>query len=99
MKVPELYLRGNVHVRVVGERGANQSNVLLNNGRSYTLPAYVMLDLTLGSLAFKPLGTTETMLSVTLRNVLDARPSEPYFGEFDLPTTGRSWIFEIRQKF
>ena len=98
VKMPELFLRGNLHVRVVGERGANQSNVLLNNGRSYTLPAYVMVDLTLGSLAFKPLGTAETVLSVTLRNLLDARPSEPYFGGFDLPTTGRSWIFEVRQK-
>lgn len=100
LKWPEIYLRGNLHAKVVGARGANQSNVLLNNLEAYSLPAYFMADLTVATLGLHPLGTsTETTVSVTMRNLFDAHPSEPYFGGFDLPTLGRAWLFEVKQSF
>ena len=100
VKWPELFLRGNLHLKVVGERGANQSNVLLNNQQAYSLPGYFMMDLSVATLGVHALGpTTETILGVTMRNVFDARPSEPYFGGFDLPTLGRAWQFELKQIF
>jgi hypothetical protein len=40
----------------------------------------------------------ETRLTLSARNLLDARYSEPGFGGFDLPNQGRTVMVELRQQ-
>jgi outer membrane receptor protein involved in Fe transport len=41
----------------------------------------------------------KTRFLLSVRNLLDERHSEPGFGGFDLPATGRSFFFEVQQTF
>lgn len=85
-------------VRSATARGATQSNVLLNNDTAYSLPAYAAVDLSVRSVALEPLGPgTETRVQLTIRNLLDARYSEPGFGGIDLPVLGRAFTLVVQQ--
>ena len=100
VKVPEVKLRAVLDVIHVGERGASQSNILLNNDTDYTLPAYTRMDLTLSSLGLHLMsGESETRVLARVRNVSDEKWSEPGFGGFDIPQLGRTMQFEVRQAF
>ncbi len=96
----QLHTAVSAQVAVVGPRGASQSNVLLNNDVPYALPAYARVDLVLTSLglALSP-ELKETRLQLAVKNLLDARYSEPGFGGFDLPMVGRSFSLELQQHF
>ncbi|MFN7131978.1 MAG: hypothetical protein ACK4N5_07840, partial [Myxococcales bacterium] len=98
--VPEAYLRANTQVRVVGPRGASQSNVLLNNQVPYELPGFFELDLAVTSAGvYLWSDAVETRLSLLVNNLLDRRYSEPAFGGFDIPVGGRYVLLELRQGF
>lgn len=99
LSLPEAHLNANARAFWVGSRGASQSNVYLNDGVPYTLPAYTRVDLTVASVGLNFLGGAQTTLSLSVKNVLDTRPPEPGFGGFDLPTLGRVTMAELRQTF
>lgn len=95
VKIPEIYAALNAQVRFASERGATQSNQVLNSG-SYTLPSYATVDVTLASQELRLFGNQkETRLAATVWNLLDARYSEPGFGGFDVPVSRRSFGISI----
>jgi iron complex outermembrane receptor protein len=95
--IPELRLRTSARLRVVGPRGASQSNVLHNNGKPYELPGYASLDLSATSSGWRPFGgDAEVQLQLTVTNALDARYHEPGFGGLDLPNVGRGVFLDVR---
>jgi outer membrane receptor protein involved in Fe transport len=96
--LPEAYLRLGAHLRLVGERGASQSNILRNNLVSYSLPAYTLLDLTVRSSDLQwPTASSQLRLLFSVRNALDARYSEPGFAGLDIPSLGRSYLLTLHQ--
>ncbi len=94
---PDYHLSLLGRVTHVGPRGASQSNVYLNDDTPYSLPAFTTVDLGVSTLGLSFFGGAQTAFSLTVRNVLDARPSEPGFGGIDLPTLGRFAVLELRQ--
>jgi iron complex outermembrane receptor protein len=88
----------NVHGRIVGKRGASDGNVLLNNSEQYYLNAYATVDATLSSRDLHLIGARETVFLVSVRNIADARPSEPGYGGIDLPSNGRQFFVQLRQE-
>jgi outer membrane receptor for ferrienterochelin and colicins len=90
----------NALVRYVGARGATAQNILQNFTNTYELPAYVSTDLNISTGRLSLLGETpKTRFSLSLRNLLDERHSEPGFGGYDVPAAGRSFFFEVQQTF
>ena len=94
--LPELHLRTAAQLRWDGARTASQSNVLLNNNRTYALPAYAHLDVTVSSLAFRPLRAgPEVNVSLRAQNLLDDRHPQPGFGGMDPPGFGRVIMLQL----
>jgi outer membrane receptor protein involved in Fe transport len=95
---PRLHL--NALVRYVGPRGATAQNVLQNFTNPYELPAFTSADINLSTGRLSLLGQVpKTRFLLSVRNLLDERHSEPGFGGFDVPATGRSFFFEVQQTF
>jgi iron complex outermembrane receptor protein len=93
-------LRLNGQVRWASARGASQSNILLNNEKAYSLPAYATTNLTLTTVGWHLLGNKpETRLALSVRNAFDEHHFEPGYGGYDTPSLGRMWFAEIRQTF
>ncbi len=100
MRIPEAYMAIDATARVIGKRGASQSNVLLNNRGVYELPAYATFDLTLTSLDIFLFGDqAETRILAGVKNITDARFSYPGHGGFDIPSVGRQFFFRLSQTF
>ncbi len=99
LALPEVYLNVNGQLRWVGERGASQSNVALNNDVPYALPAYFTADATVSTVGLNFLGGAQTTLALSVRNLTDTRYFEPGFGGFDIPNLGRTVLAELRQTF
>jgi TonB-dependent receptor-like protein len=99
-EAPHLPVHLNVRTRVVGPRAATFANTLFNGLQGqYSVPGYASLDATLSSGGLHLLGPqTLTRFSVTGRNILDHRYSEPGFGGFDIPIQGRTVMFGIQQQ-
>lgn len=98
--LPKIYLHGNTQVRIVGPRGASQSNIYLNNDKYYELPTYAVWDLTLSSTDVRLFGgESETRLLFSARNLLGQTSADPGAGGIDLPRLGRSFFIELRQSF
>jgi iron complex outermembrane receptor protein len=96
---PRLPVHVNVRARFVGPRAATFANTLFNGLQAYSLPGYASLDATILSNGFHLLGPqATTRLSLTARNILDHRYSEPGFGGFDIPIQGRTVMFGIQQQ-
>jgi iron complex outermembrane receptor protein len=97
--VPEAHLLFNAHLRWAGERGATQSNELINNA-FYELDGYATVDLSVTTdELYLWNDDSETKLSFSVRNVADTQFSEPGFAGFDIPNLGRTFWFEARQRF
>jgi outer membrane receptor protein involved in Fe transport len=93
-----LHLNG--RVRVVGRRGATESNVLYNFDRRYSLPPYATVDATASTGGLRLIGdNAETRLIVSASDLLDQSRSEPAFGGYDVPSLGRRVLMELRQSF
>ena len=100
VKVPELFAQINMQLKWVGERGASQSNIYLNNDVYYSLPPYFTADLMLASFGLYLLNPyAETKIYASIVNLLDERHSEPGFGGLDVPTLGRQFWVGIQQSF
>ncbi|WP_437815078.1 TonB-dependent receptor plug domain-containing protein [Sorangium sp. So ce1078] len=98
LDIPEAYLQMTATARWVGERGPTEQNLRLNDGKPYTLPAYMRVDLMVSSHGFKPLSVGETRVSLAIRNLTDARYSEPGPVGMDLPTLGRTFTMRLAQE-
>jgi hypothetical protein len=98
LAIPEGHLNLNARVRGVGPRGSTQSNALLANG-AYELAAYAHVDASVATLGLNVLGGSQTVVSVTVRNLLDTRENEPGFGGFDTPSMGRTMMVELKQTY
>lgn len=99
VELPEIFMNANAQVSVFGPRGASSSNIVFNNYKTYELPPYARLDLALNTINLKWLGPqTDTRLRLRIMNLFDARPSEPGFTGFDVPTIGRTMMLELRQQ-
>jgi len=98
LAIPEAHLNVNARLRGVGPRGSTQSSALLANG-AYELPAYAHLDASISTLGLNFLGGSQTVMSVTVRNLFDTRENEPGFGGFDTPSMGRTMMFELKQTY
>lgn len=100
VRIPEAYLAVDVTGRLVGPRGASQSNYLLNDRRNYNLQTYATFDLNLTSLDVLLFGAGfETKLMIAMHNIFDVRYSDPGHGGFDLPVVGRNFMFRLAQAF
>src|SRR5262249_28022902 len=98
--LPKLYLHGNTQVRIIGPRGASQSNVVVNNARFYELPTYAAWDVTISTVGVHLFGPQmETRLLFSARNLLDQRGPDPGFAGIDIPRLGRTFFIELRQLF
>lgn len=98
--IRRIYLHANTQVRIVGPRGASQSNVYLNNSQFYELPTYAIFDITLSTAGLHLFGAdAETKILVSGRNLADQSTPDPGFAGIDLPRIGRNFFFEIRQTF
>jgi outer membrane receptor protein involved in Fe transport len=96
----KIYLHANTQVRIVGPRGASQSNIYLNNDKYYELPTYAVWDLTLSSTGLRLFGNeSETRILLSARNLLGQTSADPGVGGIDLPRLGRSFLIELRQIF
>ena len=97
--VPQPHLTFDASWRGVGERGASTSNIFLNSGTSYALPAYQQFDLA-ATATFIPLGKGhDTRVLFAIRNVLDEHHSEPGFGGIDIPSLGRTFQLGLTQQY
>ena len=100
LRLPEAFMAVDVTARLVGSRGASDSNIILNNRERYTLPAYATFDLTLTSLDLFLFGEgAETRITANVKNVLDNRFNNPGYGGFDFPSVGRVFFFRLAQAF
>jgi outer membrane receptor protein involved in Fe transport len=87
-------------VRVVGRRGATESNVLYNFDRRYSLPPFATVDATVSTGGLRLIGdNAETRFIVSASDLLDQTRSEPAFGGYDVPVLGRRVLMELRQTF
>jgi outer membrane receptor protein involved in Fe transport len=94
--VPELHLRTVAQLRWVGARSASQSNILLNNNRPYQLPAIPSLDVTISSMAWRPVRSgPEVAVMLRAQNLLDDRKPVPGFGGMDPPSLGRVTMLQV----
>jgi hypothetical protein len=90
----------NARVRYVGERGATASNVFFNQDLRYSLPPFATVDLTVTTARLYLLGdTAETRIIVSAADLLNRAQSEPAFGGYDLPVSGRRVLVGLRQSF
>ncbi len=90
----------NTRVRYVGERGATASNVFYNQDSRYSLPPFATVDVTVTTAKLYLLGdTAETRIVVSAADLLNRARSEPAFGGYDLPVTGRRVLVGVRQSF
>jgi outer membrane receptor protein involved in Fe transport len=99
--VPSPHLTFDLNWRGVGERGASQGNIFLNDsGTSYALPAYYdLVDVAVtGSLPTLGKGR-DTRVTFAVRNVLDKIHFEPGFGGIDIPSMGRIFQLGLTQAF
>jgi iron complex outermembrane receptor protein len=97
LPVPRLTL--DVSWKVVGERGASQSNIAANSNNSYALPGYSSLDAA-ATAVLTPVGRIrETRLTLSGRNLLNQKYFEPGFGGIDIPGLGLTIMLNATQSF
>ena len=98
--VKEAYLHINTQTRIVGPRGASQSNVTLNNNVAYELPTYAAFEFTLSTVGLHPFGRrTETRFLASVRNLIAGSRVDSGFAGFDYPNIGESYYLEVKQTF
>ena len=99
LDLPEAHAQVSLDGRWVGPRGASSRHTLLNGREPYVLPSSWTTDLQISSQGLAPLGAgTETRIMGAVRNLLDHRTSSPGYAGFDIPSLGRTFFIELRQK-
>ncbi|MBN2341656.1 MAG: TonB-dependent receptor [Deltaproteobacteria bacterium] len=83
---------------VVGERRASGDNIV-ENGDSYLLPVYPMVDAFVASDDLPILPNGKTTIRFTAYNLADVNGPDPGFAGVDYPLLGRRFMLEAVQKF
>ena len=91
-------LRLTVQSMIVAPRRASDENIV-ENGGSYDLPAYGMLDASLSFTRIKVFKSGETTFSVRGYNLLDSEGPDPGFAGVDYPLQRRRFMLEVLQTF
>lgn len=99
-RIPEIFVAVDVVGRLVGPRGSTRSNSILNDFRTYSLPAYAAFDVTLTSLNLFFFGEGyETRVLVSARNLFNNGFKYTGDGGFDIPNVGRMFYLQLAQTF
>ena len=90
-------VRAAVQASYVGARRASGNNILLNGG-IYSLDPYVLLDANLSTIGFHLLrdDAQEVSLSLSGKNLLNAKGPAPGFAGIDYPLTPRSFFLQLQ---
>jgi len=94
-----LRLNFNFEQRYIGERNATYTNIMLNGGKLYKLPAYLLFNFTLSTVRLKLIPLGETRLWIALKNITDEKYVEPGHNGIDIPGKGRSIYLGVSQSF
>jgi outer membrane receptor protein involved in Fe transport len=98
-KMPEVFAQVSAVARVTGARGSSAGNATLNNLTEYELDPWAEVDASITTLGWQPLALGgPTLVGLTIRNLLNTQYSEPAFGGFDMPSRGRTFLFEVEQR-
>jgi iron complex outermembrane receptor protein len=93
-----LPVRVGSEILIAGARRATSENIV-ENGDSYLLPDYALLDaiVAVPDVSLLPVG--KTTFSFKMTNLLDATGPDPGFSGVDYPLMGRRLMFDVRQSF
>ncbi len=97
-QIPEIPLRPGLEALFVGSRRASETNIL-ENGGSYRLAPYTMLDATVSTVGIELFEGRETVITVKGRNLLKVTAPDPGFAGVDYPMLPRSVMTQVRQQF
>jgi outer membrane receptor for ferrienterochelin and colicins len=94
---PKYYIQASAAASYIGARKSSAANII-QHGSAYTLPSYVLVDLTIRSLDLKLLGDQTTTVSVHVNNLLDQRYAEGGYLGVDIPGLPRSVFVMLQQE-
>ena len=95
---PLRHLKVGAQASYVGPRPASDSNALAL-GRTYTLPAYLMLNASLSLVEVPLFPSAPFELSLYCHNLSDVHVADPGFTNVDYPIARRSFVLQGRQRF
>src|SRR5882724_11467157 len=84
--------------RLAAPRRASDTSIV-ENGASFTLPSYFMLDLSLATRALYLVPGQETRFALRSRNVLVTRGPDPGFSGFEYPLAPAELFFEVSHTY
>jgi outer membrane receptor for ferrienterochelin and colicins len=84
--------------RLVAPRRASDTSIV-ENGASFTLPSYLMLDLSLATRPLYLIPGQETRFALRSRNVLVSRGPDPGFSGFEYPLAPAELFFEVSHTY
>jgi iron complex outermembrane receptor protein len=94
----ELPMSVGAETMIVAPRRAADTSIV-ENGGSFTLPAYCMLDAFVSTGDLYVIRGQETRLALRVRNLLDVRGPDPGPSGFEYPLTAREVILELRHLY
>ena len=97
--IPNVKIGFSFEQRYVGKRSASQSNIALNGGEKYELPAYQILDLNVFTKRLKLFPFGKTKFSLSIRNLTDEEYIEPGHNGIDIPGMRRTVYFQFSHSF
>jgi len=97
--IPKIKIGFSFEQKYVGERSASQSNIALNGGKKYKIPAYQVLNLNIFTKRLHLLPFGKTRLSLSIKNLTDEEYIEPGHNGIDIPGLRRTLYFSITNMF
>jgi iron complex outermembrane receptor protein len=95
---PAVPLEAAVQGMIVGPRRAADTSIV-ENGGSFTLPTYGMLNLSLSTRELYLIRGHESRIAIRARNVLGVTGPDPGFSGFELPLAPREIMLELRHVY
>jgi outer membrane receptor for ferrienterochelin and colicins len=96
-QLPVLPLRFTAQALHAGARQASDTNIL-ERGASYELDPYLLLNASLATTRLRLFRLHETVLMLSVYNLLRATGPDPGFAGIDYPLAPRTLLFEVRQR-
>jgi iron complex outermembrane receptor protein len=96
--VPSVPLEASVQGMLVGPRRAADTSIV-ENGGSFTLPSYAMLNLSLSTRELYLFRGHESRIAIRARNVLGTTGPDPGFSGFEVPLAPREIFLELRHVY
>jgi len=87
-----------VEATLVGPRRAADTSIV-ENGGSFTLPSYGLIDVLLATRDLQLLGGQESRVALRARNLLGARGPDPGFSGFEYPLAPREIFLELQHAY